>query len=406
MSTEPDISIQSDGLYDPENEELVNTTAAMTTNTSTNQASEQPNESKEANDDGKDEQKETDSDDDVIPLSDDSDSDDDEEDQKMENADSHDSKKEQDMNNEDDDGDENMDLATVEKLKALVQSDDEEAEKVEPKKTETQESTKPEEEEEGNEDDDVDYDPLSLLSDEKKKEVSDSQESNSSSISHEDVDVPLFNEVIKHVITTGMLNNPDFINLPPKQKEKAVLEEYNKANNTDVKVRLNFAATTSYNKSSKRNNNNNNNNSNNTNTDQYQIMIPINPFCLRPDLTARMSDEELASYRAYLKQEDSSLKSGKWDNYPIGSRLFVGNLPIGSMKKADLYRIFHPYGVVAQISLKQGFGFVQYETAEHCSRAIEGEKNVPLHGKFMHLEISKHQIQKAIEQKSGKERGN
>ncbi|GMG39398.1 unnamed protein product [Ambrosiozyma monospora] len=401
--SEPDNSTQSDGLYDPENEDLVNSTT-----TNANKAGEQLNDSNDQTQEA-DEQKQLDSDDEVIPLSEDDDSDNEgQEDQKMEDADSHDSnsaEQQQDKMNVDDedkDDDDPMDTATVEKLKTLVQSDDEEPEKVEAKSAEKPEIEEAGSGEDDDDDDDVDYDPLSLLSDEKKKETSetaattapeDSQESTSTS--HEDVDVPLFNEVIKHFFTSGMLNNPDFSNLPPKQKEKAVLEEYNKANNTNVTVRLNFSATTSYNKTGKRNNN----------SEQYQIMIPINPFCLRPDLTAKMSDEELAAYRAYLKQEDSSLKSGKWDNYPIGSRLFVGNLPIGSMKKADLYRIFHPYGVIAQISLKQGFGFVQYETAEHCSRAIEGEKNVPLHGKFLHLEISKHQIQKAIEQKSGKGKG-
>ncbi|KAG7847072.1 hypothetical protein KL941_002865 [Ogataea angusta] len=208
----------------------------------------------------------------------------------------------------------------------------------------------------------------------------------------EDVDVPLFNDVIKFFLSSSLLNDSEFQQLTPADKERRLLAEYNKANNSHVNVRVNFGATTSYNKPQMRPG------------ETFQVLVPINPFCLRPDITQPMSSEERSSYEQYLRDEDTALSSGKWDNFPIGSRLFIGNLAVNTLSKEDVYRIFHPYGEVKQVNLKQGFGFVQYAKAEECSRAIEGEKNVPLHNRFMHLQVSKHQIQRAMEQQ-GKNTG-
>ncbi|KAG7706440.1 hypothetical protein KL929_002957 [Ogataea haglerorum] len=208
----------------------------------------------------------------------------------------------------------------------------------------------------------------------------------------EDVDVPLFNDVIKFFLNSSLLNDAGFQQLTPAEKERRLLAEYNKANNSHVNVRVNFGATTSYNKPQMRPG------------ETFQVLVPINPFCLRPDITQPMSSEERSSYEQYLRDEDTALSSGKWDNFPIGSRLFIGNLAVNTLSKEDVYRIFHPYGEVKQVNLKQGFGFVQFAKAEECSRAIEGEKNVPLHNRFMHLQVSKHQIQRAMEQQ-GKNTG-
>ncbi|KAG7894438.1 hypothetical protein KL907_002448 [Ogataea polymorpha] len=208
----------------------------------------------------------------------------------------------------------------------------------------------------------------------------------------EDVDVQLFNDVIKFFLNSSLLNDAEFQQLSPADKELRLLDEYNKANNTHVNVRVNFGATTSYNKPQMRPG------------ETFQVLVPINPFCLRPDITQPMSPDERSSYEQYLRDEDTALSSGKWDNFPIGSRLFIGNLAVNTLSKEDVYRIFHPYGEVKQVNLKQGFGFVQYAKAEECSRAIEGEKNVPLHNRFMHLQVSKHQVQRAMEQQ-GKNTG-
>ncbi|ODV59044.1 Nab3 Rrm Ucuu complex, partial [Ascoidea rubescens DSM 1968] len=70
------------------------------------------------------------------------------------------------------------------------------------------------------------------------------------------------------------------------------------------------------------------------------------------------------------------------------SRLFIGNLPVNSITKQNMWRIFKQYGDVIQISIKPGYGFCQFRTIEQCNSAIEGEKNVPLYGKIMHLEAS------------------
>nr|CAG8632441.1 2805_t:CDS:2 [Entrophospora candida] len=49
---------------------------------------------------------------------------------------------------------------------------------------------------------------------------------------------------------------------------------------------------------------------------------------------------------------------------PPGSRLFLGNLSTHSTTKKELYDIFSPYGEVFEISIKNSFGFIQYDNTE------------------------------------------
>nr|CAG8454230.1 15000_t:CDS:2 [Entrophospora candida] len=49
---------------------------------------------------------------------------------------------------------------------------------------------------------------------------------------------------------------------------------------------------------------------------------------------------------------------------PPGSRLFLGNLSTHSTSKRELYDIFSPYGEVFEISIKNSFGFIQYDNPE------------------------------------------
>ncbi|QOU19139.1 hypothetical protein BRETT_004360 [Brettanomyces bruxellensis] len=201
------------------------------------------------------------------------------------------------------------------------------------------------------------------------------------------VDVAQFNDVMKMFLTGPLLQDETFNSLQPEQQEYVVLRAYEESTGIKPHISLNFGATTSYNKSRLRN------------SDRYQPPVPINPFCLRPDIRKPMSPGEKKAYYEYLEQEDKT-NGGKFDGYPIGSRLFIGNLAVNTLKKEEVFRVFHPYGRIVQVNLKQGFGFIQYTNAESCSRAIRGESNVPLHNKFMHLEVSKHQIQKAIERQN------
>ncbi|AOA63962.1 hypothetical protein PP7435_CHR3-1030 [Komagataella phaffii CBS 7435] len=199
-----------------------------------------------------------------------------------------------------------------------------------------------------------------------------------------------FNEIISWFMNSPLVSDRNFQNLQPADKEAALLKAFNESNNKSYTISINFGATTSFNNPQSR-----------TNNAEFPL-IPINVYCQRPDLVGQMSFDELRDYSQFVAQESTFLKSGKWDNFPIGSRLFIGNLPVSTVNKQDVFRIYHAYGNVKQINIKQGYGFVQFDSAESCSDAIKGETNVPLHGKMLHLEISKAQIQKALEQQGRK----
>jgi RNA recognition motif-containing protein len=57
--------------------------------------------------------------------------------------------------------------------------------------------------------------------------------------------------------------------------------------------------------------------------------------------------------------------------------------------KRDIYHIFHPFGTIAQISIKQAYGFVQFMDQQACMDAIAAEQGAPVKGKRLHLEVSK-----------------
>ncbi|KAI9670188.1 MAG: hypothetical protein M1831_006400 [Alyxoria varia] len=96
-------------------------------------------------------------------------------------------------------------------------------------------------------------------------------------------------------------------------------------------------------------------------------------------------------YDEFLEAERKYVLEGKWDRFPLGSRLFIGNLPTEKVTKRDLYHVFYKHGKLAQISIKQAYGFVQFLTAEDCARALKLEEGVEVRGKKIHLEISKPQ---------------
>ena len=96
-------------------------------------------------------------------------------------------------------------------------------------------------------------------------------------------------------------------------------------------------------------------------------------------------------YDKFLEDERKYVTEGVWDRFPSGSRMFVGNLPTEKVTKRDLYHIFHKHGKLAQISIKQAYGFVQFLEATDCFRALEAEQGVSIRGRRLHLEISKPQ---------------
>lgn len=59
----------------------------------------------------------------------------------------------------------------------------------------------------------------------------------------------------------------------------------------------------------------------------------------------------------------------------------LGNLPTEKVTKRDLFHIFHKYGKLAQISLKQAYGFVQFLEASSCYEALSKEQGVAIRGR-------------------------
>ncbi|KAF1988201.1 hypothetical protein K402DRAFT_419551 [Aulographum hederae CBS 113979] len=96
-------------------------------------------------------------------------------------------------------------------------------------------------------------------------------------------------------------------------------------------------------------------------------------------------------YNTFLKEESAYVADGQWDKFPVDSRLFVGNLPSEKVSKREIFDKFRRYGKLAQISIKQAYGFVQFLEAEACSRALLNEQGMMLGERKIHLELSKPQ---------------
>lgn len=58
-----------------------------------------------------------------------------------------------------------------------------------------------------------------------------------------------------------------------------------------------------------------------------------------------------------------------------------GNLPTEKVTKRDLFHVFHKYGPLAQVSIKQAYGFVQFLIAQDCLRALDTEQGVSIRGR-------------------------
>jgi hypothetical protein len=105
-------------------------------------------------------------------------------------------------------------------------------------------------------------------------------------------------------------------------------------------------------------------------------------------------------YDHFLEQERKYVNEARWDQFPAGSRLFVGNLSSEKVTKRDIFHVFHTYGELAQISIKQAYGFVQFLRVDDCIRAMEGEQGRQIREKRIHLEVSKPQKSKAPQQQN------
>ena len=126
----------------------------------------------------------------------------------------------------------------------------------------------------------------------------------------------------------------------------------------------------------------------NTGSGSFRPPEPVRPTDL---IERKMSPETQAKYDQFLEDERRYVTEGIWDKFPLGSRLFVGNLPSEKVTKRDLFFTFHKHGRLAQISIKQAYGFVQYLEASSCAAALASQQGVEIRGRKVHLEVSKPQ---------------
>ncbi|KAL9099917.1 MAG: hypothetical protein Q9163_004644 [Psora crenata] len=97
------------------------------------------------------------------------------------------------------------------------------------------------------------------------------------------------------------------------------------------------------------------------------------------------------AYQEFLRDEAIYVSEGTWDRFPQGSRLFIGNLFTEKVSKRHLFDVFSKYGRLAQISMKNAYGFVQFLDPGCSNRAMVAEEGVELGGRKIHLEVSKPQ---------------
>lgn len=61
----------------------------------------------------------------------------------------------------------------------------------------------------------------------------------------------------------------------------------------------------------------------------------------------------------------------------------TGNLPSDKVTKRDIFHIFHKYGRLAQIAIKQAYGFVQFHDSAACYEALAREQGSEVRGRKM-----------------------
>ena len=132
---------------------------------------------------------------------------------------------------------------------------------------------------------------------------------------------------------------------------------------------------------------------------------PVSQFTLYPSFPGHLPPPSITSqqWESFLQDERKYVSEARWDRFPEGSRLFIGNLSSERASKKEVFDIFAPYGNLAQISLKQAYGFVQYHTAAEGQAALDNLQGIDIKGRKVHLEISRPQKK---EGNGDKQRGN
>ena len=64
----------------------------------------------------------------------------------------------------------------------------------------------------------------------------------------------------------------------------------------------------------------------------------------------------------------------------------TGNLPTEVVTKRDIFHVFHRFGRLAQISIKQAYGFVQFMDQSACMAALQAEQGGKIKDRSMRKE--------------------
>lgn len=101
-------------------------------------------------------------------------------------------------------------------------------------------------------------------------------------------------------------------------------------------------------------------------------------------------------YDRFIEEERKYVSEGRWEMFPQGSRLFVGNLSSEKVTKRDIFHVFHYYGELAQISIKQAYGFVQFLRTEDCVRALETEQGTMIRDKRIRKSLKLYHLMRKV----------
>ncbi|XP_037621718.1 RNA-binding protein Raly isoform X1 [Sebastes umbrosus] len=88
-----------------------------------------------------------------------------------------------------------------------------------------------------------------------------------------------------------------------------------------------------------------------------------------------------------LKVQTSNV-TNKTDPKSINSRVFIGNLNTGVVKKMDVESIFSKYGRVLGCSVHKGYAFIQYASERHARGAVIGENGRVLAGQTLDINMA------------------
>jgi nuclear polyadenylated RNA-binding protein 3 len=114
------------------------------------------------------------------------------------------------------------------------------------------------------------------------------------------------------------------------------------------------------------------------------------------------------AWETFLADEKRYTSDGNWERFPEGSRIFIGktlpcaptlqlcligligNLSSERVSKREVYDVFSKFGRLAQISLKNAYGFVQYHTIAEGNAAMQNAQDMEMGGR----KIRKHSSQR------------